>query len=433
MIRLSSIVLFSWCLLLLSVSADDLSSQNHHERQLQGDEPICFNGFVMDICKYMYVVAGRCFCCLYICRPSRCKLTKESIVCIDRGTLLDNNSVKTLEEPDRHTVHCLVDVPRCINSGYEILVDPEEGSNSDYGRAFKLDSEGNSRVLSLARDIGNCGTCSSSGSQTRGFRATVVGTIVPDSGMPPLLQVQELRSNDQPCTEAEGGQFSPVNITFDSGNLGGDGIDTVALHGGLMATAWGFVLPLGVLSSRFLRHRPGGLWFVLHRILNLLGVALTIGGIIVAFVSFDNVFTDGMGPSCNHGVIGLTTMTLGILQAVNGILRPHTPEEDEQKEKKRFIWELLHKCTGYATLALAYTTIYYGAQVAGSKKQDTFMGVFYATFAFAGVVAIVMRGDKLFVYKEEDGRSTSYKDKTQGMEVSSGFQEGEDLVKDAKA
>ena len=28
-----------------------------------------------------------------------------------RGTLLDNKDLKTLEHPDKHSVHCLVDVP----------------------------------------------------------------------------------------------------------------------------------------------------------------------------------------------------------------------------------------------------------------------------------------------------------------------------------
>jgi uncharacterized membrane protein len=109
-------------------------------------------------------------------------------------------------------------------------------------------------------------------------------------------------------------------------------------------------------------------------------------------------FTDREGPSFRHGVMGVTTMSLGILQAIGGILRPHIPEQEREKERKRIVWEILHKCTGYALVGLAYATIYFGAEVAGAKKQ-TFKGVFYATLIFAGVVIVAMLYDK-FTYKD---------------------------------
>ena len=41
--------------------------------------------------------------------------------CINRETLLDNAQLKTLLTPELHSVHCLVDVGVCRDSGYEIL------------------------------------------------------------------------------------------------------------------------------------------------------------------------------------------------------------------------------------------------------------------------------------------------------------------------
>eukprot|EP00966_Prymnesium_polylepis_P165981 3836661-Prymnesium_polylepis.1 len=41
------------------------------------------------------------------------------VFCINRGTLLDNPSVATLENPAAHSVHCLVDVGACYQSGFE--------------------------------------------------------------------------------------------------------------------------------------------------------------------------------------------------------------------------------------------------------------------------------------------------------------------------
>ena len=38
------------------------------------------------------------------------------LFCINRGTLLDAPSVVTLQNPEKHSVHCLVDIDRCVNS-----------------------------------------------------------------------------------------------------------------------------------------------------------------------------------------------------------------------------------------------------------------------------------------------------------------------------
>lgn len=125
-------------------------------------------------------------------------------------------------------------------------------------------------------------------------------------------------------------------------------------------------------------------------------------------------FTDGEGPSFRHGVMGVTTISLGILQAIGGILRPHLPDNGEGKETKRIVWEILHKSSGYAIVGLAYATIYFGAEVAGTKMQ-TFKGVFYSTFAFVGVVIIAMLYDK-FTYKDPVVADSDTKDPNVGVE-----------------
>jgi hypothetical protein len=41
--------------------------------------------------------------------------------CIELGTFLDNPSVKTLEHPEEHSFHCLLDVESCRDGGYQVL------------------------------------------------------------------------------------------------------------------------------------------------------------------------------------------------------------------------------------------------------------------------------------------------------------------------
>ena len=96
--------------------------------------------------------------------------------CIARGRLLDSG-LPTLEQPDRHTVHCLLDVNSCINdrSPFEILIDPMEGSDGLYSRGFRLTDKSKADVMALGRSVGSCSKCDNgyNGQISRGFRAVL--------------------------------------------------------------------------------------------------------------------------------------------------------------------------------------------------------------------------------------------------------------------
>ena len=96
--------------------------------------------------------------------------------CIDRGTMLDNAGLRSLQYPDRHTIHCLIDLAVCLESGYEMLKDPDEQGGL-YCRQFTLDEPGNDAAVALAREEGSraagCTTCDGTGTLERGSRATV--------------------------------------------------------------------------------------------------------------------------------------------------------------------------------------------------------------------------------------------------------------------
>lgn len=109
---------------------------------------------------------------------------------------MDNSAVKTLEHPEVHSIHCLVDVGSCVRSGYRILV-KDEGADL-YREDVQLDNNGNDMAVVAARTIGKCSTCYGAGEQREGFGATVIGTL--DKSMdPPLLTVRELLPMDTPC------------------------------------------------------------------------------------------------------------------------------------------------------------------------------------------------------------------------------------------
>lgn len=111
--------------------------------------------------------------------------------CIQRGTLLDRPSVATLERPDLHSVHCLVDVGICRDSGYVVLQDPVV-TGALYTLGYQVDTAGTTTLINLARHVGNgngCSTCTSSGHLAEGFRAAVLGTVLDATANPPLISV----------------------------------------------------------------------------------------------------------------------------------------------------------------------------------------------------------------------------------------------------
>lgn len=122
------------------------------------------------------------------------------VYCIIVGSMLDNG-LTTLEYAHEHTIHCLVDVSFCRNSGFEIL---EPNGNGSYNRAVVLDEFGNEEVIRIARSVGQCSTCTGEGTQRKNFFVTVEGELVDATSVgvsdadPPLLRVTRM-SVDATC------------------------------------------------------------------------------------------------------------------------------------------------------------------------------------------------------------------------------------------
>lgn len=112
--------------------------------------------------------------------------------------MIDNGLV-TLEQPDRHSVHCLVEVGSCINdrSPFEVLVDPTSPGGR-YSRGWRMTDAGKQDMIMLAQGIGSCRTCVNgydSSMQSSGFRAVLNATVLnlnEGSTDPPLIEVNEM-------------------------------------------------------------------------------------------------------------------------------------------------------------------------------------------------------------------------------------------------
>ncbi len=129
--------------------------------------------------------------------------------CIYRGNLFDNPSVSTLgpKGPLLHTVHCLIDVPQCVQSPFEILYDLRNSSgiinnNNDqkeraFGRAWRVVNNG--LLIAHAKEVGECDECT--GDQVRGLTATIFAEVL-DLGnpfRPSLIKVKKVEHGNIGC------------------------------------------------------------------------------------------------------------------------------------------------------------------------------------------------------------------------------------------
>lgn len=235
--------------------------------------------------------------------------------CIDRGTLLDDPGTDTLDEPELHSVHCLVDISSCTNSGYEILTDPQPGSTK-YCRTFRLDDAGETMAIALAREVGMCDTCSENGEKSEGFRATVVGTVQPTTDsddVPPTLTVSQILENGTACSSLDGVEvLTDLPCITTSGRLA----PIMRLHGSFMIIGWGLLLPTGVITARRFKHRPNAFWFRFHRGIQSTGLLLATIGVLIAIFNFTALSSPGT-TAFIHGLLGITAMSIGLLQPVN--------------------------------------------------------------------------------------------------------------------
>lgn len=298
---------------------------------VSAQQQVCYTGYVMDV------------------------------YCINRGSLLDTGD-STLERPDRHSLHCLVDVSSCRSSGYELLT-PDK-INGTHCRAYKLDARGNSLAIDLARSRGargGCSTCTgATGSERSGFLATVVGRVT--GTLPPFeIAVDAVHPSTTTCAAIAG-----VDAVEPPAYLctGGEVADAQNWHGGLMLLGWGVLLPGGALFARFGRHRTS--WYPYHRNIQLAGVASALLGLLVALVNLPNVFEYGWGASKVHGLLGTITMALGALQPLNALVRPHRAALGEDPSPHRRAWQLLHRSVGWSAVGLAVPTILLGATIHAS-------------------------------------------------------------------
>ncbi|EQC38751.1 hypothetical protein SDRG_03715 [Saprolegnia diclina VS20] len=94
--------------------------------------------------------------------------------CITRGVMVDNPTTLTLQHPEVHSIHCLVDLTACTESGYSIL-SPPSAPGANYTVKYQLGTDGTALAIKYGMAARNYGKT--------GFNATLTGI---DDGTPEL-------------------------------------------------------------------------------------------------------------------------------------------------------------------------------------------------------------------------------------------------------
>ena len=139
-------------------------------------------------------------------------------------------------------------------------------------------------------------------------------------------------------------------------------VDTLfEVHGVLMWTGMGLLIPCGIFAAKFKRLFRDR-WFNYHQLMQKSASMLIIAGFVMA-VTYTSL--DGMPHfSIPHKQIGLLLFILIFMQRINGAIRPSkSKKENEIKSKKRSVWEMIHKWMGYIIWLIGQYVLFTGLKL----------------------------------------------------------------------
>ncbi|KAL5732111.1 hypothetical protein ACHQM5_004765 [Ranunculus cassubicifolius] len=160
----------------------------------------------------------------------------------------------------------------------------------------------------------------------------------------------------------------------------------VVLHGFLLWTSMGFLMPIGILVVKMLQIEKCGrrvkVLFYFHVILQILSLILATAGAVLSIRNFENAFNN------NHQRIGLALYGMIWVQVVIGFFRP------KRGLKQRSTWFFVHWLTGTVITIVGIMNIYTGLE---AYRKRTSKSVKLWSILFTGEVCFFV-----FVYLLQD-------------------------------
>ncbi|CDY25073.1 hypothetical protein HID58_071658 [Brassica napus] len=134
-------------------------------------------------------------------------------------------------------------------------------------------------------------------------------------------------------------------------------------HGVIAILGWGFLLPLGAILARYLRHRDP-LWYYLHIGIQFTGFIFGLAAVILGIQLYNSIQPDIPA----HRGIGIFLLILSILQVLAFFARPH------RETKMRRYWNWYHHWIGRISLFFGAVNIVLGIRMANSEEDGWRIG-----------------------------------------------------------
>ncbi|KAL2642610.1 hypothetical protein R1flu_010197 [Riccia fluitans] len=189
-------------------------------------------------------------------------------------------------------------------------------------------------------------------------------------------------TNFQPETHPTSGaylsSFSSIDVSSGAVSEGTVDNSDQNTHGILNVVGWGLLLPLGVLTARYLRQFTSSVWFYMH-------VSIQLAAFIIGVAGFSTGLKMGGDSSASkHRSLGITIFTLAVLQITALGLRP------KPDHKLRRYWNVYHHGFGYIIITLVIVNIFEGFELLqpDKKYRNAYIGVICALAAVALVLEL---------------------------------------------
>ncbi|CAM6120752.1 unnamed protein product [Calypogeia fissa] len=219
----------------------------------------------------------------------------------------------------------------------------------------------------------------------------------------------------------------PTLIQLDTGASQVEELQPVlAVHGFMMFIAWGLLLPGGVLGARYLKHLNNNGWFEIHIYAQLSAIVVMLLGLLFAIAELH-----GFNFRTAHMKVGLLSISIALLQALNGYLRPKNASHGESQRPQRVIWQYIHMYSGRSALVLGFLALVTGiSQLARRDGVEHMKGLQWALFAWFLAVAAVVGYIEVQGFWSKKGHGAMAFDRILGTEDGDGT---EDLLAESHA
>ncbi|CAO2838057.1 unnamed protein product [Amaranthus hypochondriacus] len=168
------------------------------------------------------------------------------------------------------------------------------------------------------------------------------------------------------------------------------------VHGVINAVSWGIMLPIGIVTSRYLRHIEalGPTWFYVHACMQLTGFVL--GGIGFAIGIRIGELSPGKVYSL-HRKLGFIAVCLGSLQTLALFFRPKTTN------KYRKYWKSYHHFVGYACVVIGVVNVFQGFEAIEASRSYAKLAYCLCLSSLIGVcIALEVNSWVIFCRKAEE-------------------------------